>query len=163
RFTRVVGVPDGATYLSRIEPLRFPNSEAVFIENAMDGMVIPAGFQLNPSTVTCANAPLIHFWEIARTDLSGNPVDTTHRLPCSAQISASLAAQYRNPAFVLDGWVPYTVNATPTGTAPGPTVGPVADGTAVTVNWSAPGGHSNQDVVGMFRASEEDEIRPFRG
>jgi pectin methylesterase-like acyl-CoA thioesterase len=161
RFTRVAGVPDGATYLSRIEPLRFPFSEAVFIDNAMDGMVIPAGFQLNPKTVTCANAPLIHFWEFGSTDLSGNPVDTSHRLPCSVQILAAVAAQYRDPAFVLNGWVPYTVNATPTGTAPGPTVGPVADGTAVTVNWSAPTGHSTRDVIAMFFASD-DEFRPFR-
>jgi pectin methylesterase-like acyl-CoA thioesterase len=152
RFTRVAGVPDGATYLSRIEPLRFPFSEAVFIENAMDGMVIPAGFQLNPKTVTCANAPLIHFWEFGSTDLSGNPVDTSQRLPCSMQIMAAVAAQYRDPAFVLNGWVPYTVNATPVGVAPGPTVGPVADGTPVTVNWSAPGSRSTRDVIAMFRA-----------
>jgi pectin methylesterase-like acyl-CoA thioesterase len=161
RFTRVAGVPDGPTYLSRIEPLRFPYSEAVFIENAMDGMVIAAGFQLNPGTVTCANALFIHFWEFRSTDLSRNPVDTSHRLPCSVQILADVAAQYRNPAFVLGGWVPYTVNATPAGTAPGPTVGPVANGTAVTVNWSAPSGHSTQDVIAMFHASK-DVIRPFR-
>jgi pectin methylesterase-like acyl-CoA thioesterase len=162
RFTRVAGVPDGATYLSRIEPLRFPNSEAVFIENAMDGMIIPAGFQLNPNTVNCANAPLVHFWEFGSTDLSGNPVDTSHRLPCSMQILAAVAAQYRDPAFVLGGWVPYTVNATPAGIAPGPTVGPVANGTAVTVNWSAPGGHSTRDVIALFPAGE-DGFRPFRG
>jgi pectin methylesterase-like acyl-CoA thioesterase len=162
RFTRVAGVPDGATYLSRIEPLRFPFSEAVFIDNAMDGMIIPAGFQLNPKTVNCANAPLIHFWEFGSTDLSGNPVDVSHRLPCSMQILAAVAAQYRDPAFVLGGWVPYTVNATPAGTAPGPTVGPVAGGTTVTVNWSAPSGHSTWDVIAMFRA-DEDIFRSFRG
>jgi pectin methylesterase-like acyl-CoA thioesterase len=160
RFTRVAGVPDGATYLSRIEPLRFPFSEAVFIENAMDGMIIPAGFQLNPKTVTCANAPLIHFWEFKSTDLSGNPVNTSQRLPCSMQILPDVAAQYRDPAFVLNGWVPYTVNATPVGVAPGPTVGPVANGTPVTVNWSAPTGHSTRDVIAMFRA-RGDGFRRF--
>jgi hypothetical protein len=162
RFTRVAGVPDGATYLSRIEPLRFPFSEAVFIDNAMDGMIIPAGFQLNPKTVNCANAPLIHFWEFGSVDLSGNPVDTSHRLPCSMQILAAVAAQYRDPAFVLGGWVPYTINATPAGTAAGPTVGPVTGGTVVTVNWSAPSGHSTRDVIAMFRA-DDDVFRPFRG
>jgi hypothetical protein len=134
----------------------------VFIENAMDGMVIPAGFQLNPGTVTCANALFIHFWEFGSADLSGKPVDTSHRLPCSVQILAGIAAQYRDPAFVLSGWVPYTVNGTPAGTAPGPTVGPVANGAAVTVNWSAPSGHSTRDVIAMFHAGEE-VIRPFWG
>ncbi|MGJ4940827.1 pectinesterase family protein [Bradyrhizobium sp. HKCCYLS1011] len=157
RFTRAAGVPDGTTYLSRIEPLRFPYSEAVFIDNAMDGMIIPAGFQLNPSTVSCANALLVHFWEFGSTDLGGNPVDTSRRLPCSLQILPGIAAQYRDPAFVLGGWVPYTVNATPAGVAPGPTVGAVPLGSAVTVNWSAPAGHSARDLIGLFTADDDDD------
>jgi hypothetical protein len=80
-------------------------------------------------------------------------VDINHRLPCSVQILASVAAQYRDPAFVLDGWVPYTVNATPAGITPGPMIAPVADGTMVTVNWRAPSVHSAQDVIVLSPAS----------
>ena len=154
RLTRAPGVPDASTYLSRIEPLRFPYSEAVFINTAMDGHILPVGWQLNPTGTTCAQAPDVHFWEYHSTDLSGAPIDVSQRLSCSAQISDTLATQYSDPANILNGWVPTTINATPAAAYPGPTPGPVAPDTAVVVNWSAPSGHPVQDIIGLFRAGD---------
>jgi pectin methylesterase-like acyl-CoA thioesterase len=153
RLIRAPGVPDASVYLSRIEPLRFPYSEAVFIGTAMDRHILPVGWQLNPATVTCAQAPNVHFWEYRSTDLSSAPIDVSQRLPCSAQISDTLAAQYSDPAYILNGWVPSTINATPAA-YPGPAPGPVAPGSTVVVNWSTPPGHAAQDVVGLFRAGD---------
>ena len=157
RFTRAAGVSDHSYYLSRIEPLRFPFSEVVFINNAMDMHIIPVGWELDPKpATTCAQAPSIHFWEYHSTDLDGNAVDTSQRLSCSRQITDGEAAQYSDPAFVLAGWVPNTVNATPATVAPGRTPGPVAPGTIVAVNWSAPTGHSAQDFIGLYRVGDPD-------
>ena len=156
RLTRAVGVPDASTYLSRIEPLRFPYSEAVFIDTAMDAHIIPVGWQLNPAGTTCAQAPSINFAEYHSTDLNGNPIDVSQRLPCSRQLSPDEAAFYSDPANILKGWVPNTVNAVPAGTYPGPTPGPVSPGAAITVNWSAPAGHSATDVITLYRAGTPD-------
>lgn len=157
RFTRTAGVTDNSYYLSRIEPLRFPFSEVVFINNAMDMHIIPVGWDLDPKpATTCAQAPSIHFWEYHSTDLDGNAVDTSHRLSCSRQITDAEAAQYSDPAFVLAGWVPNTLNATPATVAPGPTPGPVAPGTSVTVNWSALSAHSARDFIGLYRVGDPD-------
>ncbi len=152
RLTRAPGVADASTYLSRIEPLRFPYSEAVFIDTAMDAHIIPVGWQLNPTGTTCAQAPSITFAEYHSTDLSGNPLDVSRRLPCSRQLSPDEAALYGDPANILNGWVPNTVNAVPEGAYPGPTPGPVSPGARVAVNWSAPAGHSAADVIALYRA-----------
>jgi hypothetical protein len=55
-------------------------------------------------------------------------------------VPAVQAAQWADPAFVLGGWVPPTVNAALT-------AGPA--GTTVDVNWSAPAGHSPDDVIAL--------------
>jgi pectin methylesterase-like acyl-CoA thioesterase len=155
RFTRASGVADYSYYLSRIEPLRFPFSEVIFINNAMDTHIIPVGWELDPKpATTCAQAPSIHFWEYHTADLNGNPVDASQRLSCSRQITDAEAAQFSDPASVLAGWVPITVNATPVGVAPGPTPGPVQAGATVIVNWSAPSGHSTFDFIGLYRVGD---------
>ena len=66
------------------------------------------------------------------------------------------AAFYSDPANILKGWVPNTVNAVPEGAYPGPTPGPVSPGAAITVNWSAPAGHSGGDVIALYRAGTPD-------
>src|SRR5438874_1791212 len=111
RLTRNPGVPDNSVYLSRIEPLRFPYSEAVFVKNAMDAHIRAVGWQLNPSGTTCDQAPNIHFWEFRSTDLTGALIDTGQRLPCSRQLIDADAGPLSDPAFVLDGWVPARVTA----------------------------------------------------
>ncbi len=51
-------------------------------------------------------------------------------------LSGLMAAQWSDPGFVLGGWVPNTVNATPSSVSPGE---------IITANWSAPPGHSSTD------------------
>src|SRR5437763_1842147 len=156
RLTRDAAVPANSVYLSRIEPLRFPYSEAVFVNNAMDAQVRAVGWQLNPTGTTCAQAPNIRFFEYGSIDLNGAPVDTSQRLSCSRQLSDTEAAQWSDPAFVLNGRVPTTLNAMPAGVPPGPTPGPTTPGSIVIVNWSASTNHAADDWIGLFRAGTPD-------
>ncbi|HEX6471697.1 MAG TPA: pectinesterase family protein [Streptosporangiaceae bacterium] len=100
RLTRAPDLADASVYLGRIETLRFPFSQVVFIDTAMDAHVRPAGWLLTPDD--CGQAPNLRFWEYHSTDLSGRPVDTGARLPCSRQLTDAEAARWRDPRFVLD-------------------------------------------------------------
>lgn len=111
----------------------------------MDSHIRPPGWLLN--NATCDQAPNIQFWEYHSTDLAGNPIDVSQRISCSRQLTDEEAAQWSEPGFVLSGWVPNTVNATP---------GSVSAGGDVTVNWSAPPGHSVTDWVGLYRVGDSD-------
>lgn len=128
------GVTDGSVYLGRIDPTVYPYSQAVYIDTKMGSHINPAGWLLN--NADCSAATHVQFWEYGSTDLAGQPVDTSQRLACSRQLSAAEAAQWSDPAFVLGGWVPATVNAT-------------RAATAINANWSAPSGHSATDVVAL--------------
>jgi pectin methylesterase-like acyl-CoA thioesterase len=133
-LTRAPGVADGSVYLGRIDPTVYPYSQAVYIDTKMDAHINPAGWLLD--NADCSAGTHLQFWEYGSTDLEGQPVDASQRLGCSRQLTAAEAAQWSDPAFVLHGWVPATVNATVTGA----TVG---------VNWSAPGGHSAADAIAL--------------
>jgi hypothetical protein len=139
-LTRAPGVADGSVYLGRIDPTVYPYSQAVYIDTTMDSQVNPAGWLLN--NADCSAATHVQFWEYGSVTPQGQPVDTSQRLGCSRQLTAAQAAQWSDPAFVLGGWVPPTVNATLT-------VDPAAAGTSVDVNWSAPAGHSAADVIAL--------------
>jgi pectin methylesterase-like acyl-CoA thioesterase len=102
KLTRAPDVADAGVYLSRIETLRFPSSQAVFIDTAMDAHIRPAGWLLTPDD--CAQAPNLRFWEYHSTDPAGRPIDTGARLGCSRQLTDAEAAQWRDPHFVLGGW-----------------------------------------------------------
>jgi hypothetical protein len=141
RLTAAAGVT--GVYLGRIDPTVFPYSQVVYINNSMGSHIIPAGWLLNNSTA----APNVQFWEYKSTDLNGVPIDVTQRLSVSRQLLASEAAQWSDPAFVLGGWVPFTVNAT---------VSTAARGAAVTVDWSAAAGHSAGDLIGLFAVGDPD-------
>ncbi|QFY07468.1 hypothetical protein GBF35_12935 [Nonomuraea phyllanthi] len=104
RLTRAPGVPDGSVLLSRSAVWRFTHSQTVFIDTAMDGHIAPVGWGIDPND--CAQAPNLSFWEYGSTDLNGDPIDTSSRLPCSRQLSAAEAAQWSDPSFVLGGWDP---------------------------------------------------------
>ena len=54
-------------------------------------------------------APRLRFWEYHSVDLTGAPVDVTQRLACSRQLGDAEAAQWRDPSYVLGGWVPALV------------------------------------------------------
>ena len=138
------GLGDNTMYLARIDPNVFPFSQVVWINSAMDAHVMPAGWELD--NANCSGAPNVQFWEYRSTDLKGSPIDVSHRLACSAQLTDQHAAQWSDPSFVLDGWVPSTVNAGPES---------VATGDAIAVNWSAPLSHA-YDWVGLYRVGTAD-------
>jgi len=139
RLTRATGLGDGTVYLGRIQTNRFPFSQAVYLNVAMDTHILPAGWQITPND--CTQAPNLADWEFHSTDLAGNPVDTSGRLPCSRQLDDATAALWSDPGFVLGGWVPTTVNAFPTG-----------DGRHWAVRWTAMPGHSAADTIITCRA-----------
>jgi len=130
---------DGVTgmYLGRIDPTVYPYSQVVYLQNAMGPQVIPLGWLLNNATT----APNVQFWEYRSTDLNGGPLDVSQRAPFSRQLTASQAAQWSDPAFVLGGWSPTTLSANPS---------VVAAGAPMAVDWTAPPGHSPVDWIGMF-------------
>jgi polygalacturonase len=124
-------------YLGRIDPTVFPYSQVVYIDCAMGPHITPAGWLLN----NASTAPNAQFWEYQSRDLIGAPVDVSLRLRDSRQISADEAAQWSDPAFVLGGWVPFTVGADASVVTPR---------SVVRVYWSAPLGHSDQDWIGLY-------------
>jgi pectin methylesterase-like acyl-CoA thioesterase len=137
-LTHAAGVADGSVYLARIDPTVYPYSQAVYIDTTMDSHISPAGWLLN--NADCGAATHVQFWEYGSVTPQGQPVDTSQRLACSRQLTAAQAAQWSDPAFVLGGWVPPTVNAAVNaGTA----------GTTVDADWSAPAGHSAADVIAL--------------
>jgi pectin methylesterase-like acyl-CoA thioesterase len=155
RLTRAPTLGANTMYLSRIETARFPNSEAIFINDVMDVQVRPVGYQLTPAA--CPNPFSIKFWEYKSVDPSGALINTSQRLaPCSHQMTDAEATTWSDPAFILKGWVPNTINATPVGQLVGPTPAPVKGGSAVQVNWSAPTGHDPTDWVGLFKVGAAD-------
>jgi hypothetical protein len=141
RLTAAPGVT--GDYLGRIDPTVYPYSQVVYINCLMGPQIAPVGWLLNNSNV----APVVQFWEYQSKDLNGAPLDVSQRLPVSRQISAADAAQWSDPAFVLGGWVPPTVNATANTSAPG---------AQLTVNWSAAANHSARDWIGLYAAEDSD-------
>jgi pectin methylesterase-like acyl-CoA thioesterase len=101
-LTAAPGVTGG--YLGRIDPTVFPFSQVVYINTQMGPQVIPVGWLLNNATT----APNVSFWEYNSTDPNGNPIDVSQRAPFSRQLSATEAAQWSDPSFVLGGWNPST-------------------------------------------------------
>jgi hypothetical protein len=132
QLTRAAGVANATVYLGRIQTDRFPHSQAVYLNTTMDSHIIPAGWQITPND--CTTAPDLADWEHHSTDLLGDPIDTSARLPCARQLDDTTAAHWSDPGSVLDGWVPTTVNAT-------------SDGHHWHVRWTATPGHSTADTI----------------
>ena len=105
RLTRGPAAPDDSVFLGRVELSRFPTSQVVFIDSAMDSHVKRTGWQIT-SPNDCAAAGQVRFWEYHSTDLAGRPLDTSARLACSRQLSDDEAAQLRDPSAVFGGWHP---------------------------------------------------------
>lgn len=84
--------------------LNYPYAEAVLIDCHLNG-ISPAGW--GPIEDDTSH---IHFWEFNSTGADGHAVDVAGRHPVSRQLAmpgdAKIVADYRNPAFVLDGWNP---------------------------------------------------------
>ena len=104
RLTAAEGVADGSVYLGRIDPTVYPSSQAVFIDTVMGPQIQAVGWQLN--NATCDQGGHLQFWEYGSTDPEGHPVDTSQRLPCSEQLTASQARIWSDPRTVLSGWNP---------------------------------------------------------
>jgi hypothetical protein len=84
--------------------INYPYAEAVLINCHLKG-IPPIGWgPLDDDTTH------LHLWEFNSTGLDGQPIDTTQRHPVSKQLTAANDAQtianYSNPTFILDGWVP---------------------------------------------------------
>lgn len=104
RLTAAPGVSN--VYLARIDPRAevantWPFSEVVFLGCAIGPHVRAEGWLLNNAT----DAPQVRFWEYGSTDLAGNALDFSRRLPDSRRIDRETAERYRDPRFVL-GWAP---------------------------------------------------------
>lgn len=83
----------------------YPYCEAVLINCSLSG-ISPVGW--GPIDGETAN---IHFWEYNSTFLNSTKlVDVSKRHPASYQLSkdkdAEILSKYKNPAYVLGGWVP---------------------------------------------------------
>jgi len=100
------GAKSDGTFLSRIDPNTYPNSEVVLLDCTLGANISPVAWKLDNSPT----APDVHFWEYNSTRVGdGKPVDVSQRAPFSKQLTllqdATTIANYRNPAFVL-GWTP---------------------------------------------------------
>ena len=91
-------------YLNRIDPNVYPFSAAAYINCKMDTHIAAAGWLLNNLTATSPTNQL-RFWEYQSTDLNGNPLDVSHRIQPSIQLSAAQATAMRNLTNVF-GWLP---------------------------------------------------------
>lgn len=89
------------TLLGRVDPGAYPYSSAAYINCAIGPHIDPVGWRLDNTQV----APNLRYYEFGSTDLDGNPLDLSKRLAAATIIDAELAAQYRDPQWVL-GWNP---------------------------------------------------------
>jgi hypothetical protein len=108
------------SYLTRVDPIVYPNSEVVFLDCVMGKTVLPAGWLLSkhrsttqPDLLATTQPDLssLHFWEFNSHDAAGNPLDMKYRLPCARQLKqpddAAIIANYSNPAWIFnDDWNP---------------------------------------------------------
>jgi len=106
--------------LARIEPIRFPFSEVVFLHCAMGPGISPLGWKLDsPPKKPAAPGEMVkaeptpkdrgkhlRFLEYQSTDLDGRLLGVSQRLPESRQLGDAEAAQLRDPVAYLGGWYP---------------------------------------------------------
>lgn len=81
----------------------YPCAEAVLLNCTLKG-ILPEGWS------AADEGGKVRFWEYNSRNPDGSPVDVSKRSPLSHQLDknkdAKLISDYRNPAFVLDGWKP---------------------------------------------------------
>ncbi|MBI5690073.1 MAG: immunoglobulin domain-containing protein [Verrucomicrobia bacterium] len=105
RLTAPAGVNN--VYLARIDPREgvantWPFSQVVLLNCALGAHLAREGWRLDGGATS---APNVQFWEYQSTDLDGATLDIGGRLRDSRQISDAVAAQYRDPKFVV-GFAP---------------------------------------------------------
>src|SRR5690606_16021629 len=82
----------------------YPFVEAILIDCKLEG-IVPEGWG------KVADEPEnIRYWEFNSTTLDGKPIDVSRRHPASRQLyakeDAEIIKNYRNPAYILEGWTP---------------------------------------------------------
>jgi pectate lyase/pectin methylesterase-like acyl-CoA thioesterase len=93
------------TFLARIDPNAFPDSQVVYINSAIGSHMSPAGWLLNNAT----SSSTVRFWEYRSTGFDGALLDVSQRIASSRQLTDAEASQWSDPTFVLGGWVPQTL------------------------------------------------------
>lgn len=88
-------------WLGRVDASVYPASQVAYIDCELGSHIDPAGWQ-----VTGVGGGSLRFWEYGSTSPTGAPVDISQRHARSRQLSASEAAEMRDPATVLGGWIP---------------------------------------------------------
>ncbi len=87
--------------LARIDVSAYPDSHVAYVNCQMTN-IAPAGWTITGGTALST----LRFWEYQSTDAAGNALNVSQRVAGSTQISASQAAQMRDPTVVLGGWQP---------------------------------------------------------
>lgn len=90
--------------LARIDASLFPQSQVAYIDCQMGPHTAPVGWLVTPIGTTATSG--LRFWEYNSTDLAGQPLDVSQRLPISKQLTSTEALQLRDKATVLAGWNP---------------------------------------------------------
>jgi hypothetical protein len=84
--------------------INYPYAEAVLINCHLTGIPSIGWGPIENDTSH------LHLWEFNSTDLEGHPIDVGQRHPVSTQLTlqkdAETIANYSDPRFVLDGWMP---------------------------------------------------------
>ena len=104
-LTRAAEVPDGASYLSRVELSRFGWSQVVFIDAAMDAHIASAGW-LTTDVSDQWDTSRLRLHEYGSTGLGGEPLDLSARAEVARILGPDEAAAFRDPARLLGGWDP---------------------------------------------------------
>lgn len=126
RVSRAPGVADDTVHLARVDPRAFPHSQVIIIDSEIDDHIRPEGWLVSPTEVDGKQVPHDEVF------LAEYPA----RCTSGRHLSSAEAADWRNPAFVLDGWVPVTVNVDRCR---------AHAGEPVNIRWSAPAEHSPGD------------------
>jgi len=105
-------------FLSRIQPVRFPESEVVLLDCVLTDAVGGLGwfYQKNPDKEegVVGDVSRLHFWEYHSHDASGKPIEMKQRITGARELrqpdDAALIANYSDPTWVLGhGWKPKPV------------------------------------------------------
>ncbi|WP_168207539.1 pectinesterase family protein [Microlunatus elymi] len=134
RFSREGAVVDRSVWIARTDTSAFPHSEVSLIDCTLDRHIAPSGYLITGD----GPATAVRFAETGSRAPDGSRVDLSLRTAAMRRPDRRRTAADADPATVLDGWVPRTVNAGETAVEPG---------AQVVINWSAPPGHSPDDLI----------------
>jgi len=94
-------------WLARIAPATYPASQVAFLHCSMGPGIPPLGWKYDArrgsTQVDVVAGPQLQFEEYQSVDLQGRPLDVTHRLAGSRQLSDAQAQALSDPAQVLGG------------------------------------------------------------